>query len=73
MMKFVDDKHIESILLTANVLAPDAWISKKLEGMTRISDLFIATDKEQFVEYLSAVPLILPDFFDPNLFHRWRQ
>ena len=73
MMKLFDDKHIESILLMANVLAPDAWIFKKLEGLTRISDLFIATNQEQFVEYLSAVSLILPDSFDPNLFHRWRQ
>ena len=73
MMKLFDDKHIESILLMANVLAPDAWIFKKLEGLTRISDLFIATNQEQFVEYLSAVPLSLPDSFDPNLFHRWRQ
>ena len=25
------------------------------------------------MEYLSAVALSLPDSFDPNLFHRWRQ
>ena len=51
-------------MLMANVLAPaGAWTLKKLEGLTRISDLFISTNHEQFVEYFSEVALSLPDSF----------
>ena len=59
MMKLFDNKHVDGKCIGS----ADAWTLKKLEGLTRISDLFISTNHEQFVEYFSEVALSLPDSF----------
>ena len=68
MMKLFENKHVDCKCI-------GSWCLNisKIRGGTRISDLFISTNQEQFGEYLSAVALSLPDYLDPNLFHRWRQ